>query len=209
MDVKIKWRGLSLDGILTLPEKAQKVVVFAHGSGSGRLSPRNQYVAKVFQENNLGTLLLDLLTPDEEKIDEMSREYRFDIELLASRLIETKLWLKHNHKTNQFKIGYFGSSTGAAAALIAASEFKDDVFAVVSRGGRPDLAIPVIQDVKAPTLLIVGGNDFGVIELNQQAFDLLVCEKKMEIVPKATHLFEEPGALETVANLASSWFASH
>ena len=199
----------TLKGFLTLPENADKIVVFAHGSGSGRFSPRNQYVANYLVKNHLGTLLLDLLTPKEEEIDEVTRQYRFDIPLLAERLIKTAKWLRKNPKTKLLKIGYFGSSTGAAAALIAAAEERDKIFAVVSRGGRPDLANAVLPKVIAPTLLIVGGNDFGVIELNQEAFELINTEKKLEIVPGATHLFEEPGTLEDVVRLAANWYIKH
>ena len=160
-------------------------------------------------ENGLGTLLIDLLTAEEDAIDEETREFRFNIDLLAERLLGATEWLKQDPRTKSMPLGYFGSSTGAAAALIAAAKKGKEVSAVVSRGGRPDLAMHYLSRVKAPTLLIVGGHDPVVIELNQQAFDSLSCEKKMEIVPGATHLFEEPGTLETVASLASKWFVQH
>lgn len=199
----------TLQGILSIPKNAVKIVVFAHGSGSGRHSPRNQLVARFLAEEHLATLLLDLLTPQEEAIDLETRELRFNIPLLADRLSAVTTWLLQNKETEHLSIGYFGSSTGAAAALIAAAENQGKVAAVVSRGGRPDLAAPKLPEVKSPTLLIVGGNDYGVIELNQEALNLLQCEKRMEIVPNATHLFEEPGTLEEVAHLASWWFKQH
>lgn len=198
-----------LKGLLTVPPEAEKIVVFAHGSGSGRYSPRNQFVAQYLVNQNLATLLLDLLTPDEEAIDDTTAEYRFDIPLLADRLQGTTTWLQQNPKTQNLKIAYFGSSTGAAAALIAAAEENDIINAVVSRGGRPDLAAAALPRVRAPTLLIVGGEDEGVIELNEGAFQMLQGPKKLEIVPGATHLFAEPGKLEQVAKLAAAWFKTH
>ena len=195
-----------LHGTLTIPEKASKLVVFAHGSGSGRHSPRNQHVADVFVKEHLATLLLDLLTAEEEAIDLETREYRFNIPLLATRLVDTTHWLAKNKRTLSLKAAYFGSSTGAAAALIAAAELGSKITAVVSRGGRPDLAASYLSKVQAPTLLIVGGHDFGVIELNQEALNLLPGVKKLEIVPGATHLFEESGTLDEVARLAAEWF---
>jgi dienelactone hydrolase len=178
-----------------------------HGSGSSRFSPRNQYVARELQKNGLGTLLFDLLTAEEERIDMVTAHLRFDIDLLASRLVDVTNWLLNDPDTKNLNIGYFGASTGAAAALIAAKEHSDIVKAVVSRGGRPDLAEKALPDVKAPTLLIVGGEDFQVIDLNQWAFDrLTVKEKQIRIVPGATHLFEEPGTLEEAAHLAGEWF---
>jgi len=209
---------MSLSGDLTIPDRAQGVVLFAHGSGSGRHSPRNRYVGKVLQEASLGTLLFDLLTEDEEIIDEQTRHLRFDIELLADRLIRATDWLLLQRfdapNTDDIpSIGYFGASTGAAAALIAAAKRVDVVKAVVSRGGRPDLAgDEYLNYVRAPTLLLVGGNDEPVIELNQEAYDKLKLlkeedEKRLTIVPGATHLFEEPGKLEQVAQLAGGWFA--
>lgn len=207
IEIVLPDEGVSLQGCLTITPGAKMVVVFAHGSGSGRLSPRNQYVAHFFNKRNLATLLLDLLTEKEGKVDESTRQYRFDIPLLAGRLIGAQKWLKNNPSTRHLKVGLFGSSTGAAAALISAA--GSNAAAVVSRGGRTDLADEVLSDVNAPTLFIVGALDFGVIELNKASFAKLNCEKKLEIVPRATHLFEEPGALEEVARLAGEWFVSH
>jgi len=198
-----------LQGILTVPKDSKGIVLFAHGSGSGRLSPRNQFVAKKLAESGLATLLMDLLTPEEESVDELTRQYRFDIDLLAERLIGTAEWLRGQNETKNLTIGYFGASTGAAAALVAAAKQGDLIKAVVSRGGRPDLALDGIEHVTAPTLLIVGGDDFGVIELNEKAFQALHAPKKLEIVPGATHLFEEAGTLEVVATLATNWFLAH
>lgn len=198
-----------LSGILTVPEQAAKIIVFAHGSGSGRLSSRNQYVASVLNKEGIATLLLDLLTPEEELIDESTRSYRFDIPLLAKRLVGTCSWIEKNPQLQSLKIGFFGASTGSAAALIAAKKLKKSIFAVVSRGGRPDLAKDALPDVAAPTLLLVGGNDFGVIELNQEAYEALSGIKELKIIPGATHLFEEPGTLEQVANAAAKWFKEH
>ncbi len=196
---------ISLKGILIIPKDAVGIVVFAHGSGSGRLSPRNQFVANVLQQSGLATLLLDLLTPEEEEIDNRTRELRFNIPLLSKRLVQTTKWLEKNLQTHSLRVEYFGASTGAAAALIAAAELGNKIAAVVSRGGRPDLAAAVLYKVTAPTLLIVGSEDFDVIEMNREAFDLLGGEKEMQIVPGATHLFEEPGTLEQVAHLAATW----
>jgi dienelactone hydrolase len=198
-----------LKGLLSIPPKATGIVLFAHGSGSGRLSPRNQFVAEKLQHAGLATLLMDLLTDEEDAIDQMTRQFRFDIELLTERLVGTTGWLTTQENTKQLKAGYFGASTGAAAALMAASELGDKIKAVVSRGGRPDLAEDALEFVKAPTLLIVGGDDSGVIELNQKALDALKIEKKLEIVKGATHLFEEPGALDQVADLAAKWFLKY
>jgi dienelactone hydrolase len=181
-------------------------VLFAHGSGSSRHSPRNRYVAWLLNEVGLATLLVDLLTSEEEAIDLTTAHLRFDIGLLAGRLIGVTDWLTEHPDTRHLRIGYFGASTGAAAALMAAAERADVVGAVVSRGGRPDLAGPALTRVKAPTLLIVGGNDFPVIDLNRAALAQLHCEKQLVIVPGATHLFEEPGALDQVAQLAREWF---
>jgi putative phosphoribosyl transferase len=181
-------------------------VLFAHGSGSSRHSPRNRYVAWLLNEAGLATLLVDLLTSEEEAIDLTTAHLRFDIGLLAGRLIGVTDWLTEHPDTRHLRIGYFGASTGAAAALMAAAERADVVGAVVSRGGRPDLAGPALTRVKAPTLLIVGGNDFPVIDLNRAALAQLHCEKQLVIVPGATHLFEEPGALDQVAQLAREWF---
>jgi dienelactone hydrolase len=199
----------TLDGNLTLPASPIGVVLFAHGSGSSRHSPRNRYVARVLNEAGLATLLVDLLTPEEEAIDSRTGHLRFNIELLAKRLLGAAEWLKTLPQTRQLAIGYFGASTGAAAALVAAAERPELVGAVVSRGGRPDLAGQALPRVQAPTLLIVGGNDFQVIELNRAALAQLRCEKQLVIVPGATHLFEEPNALEEVARLARVWFESH
>jgi putative phosphoribosyl transferase len=198
---------------LTLLEGSLGIVLFAHGSGSGRHSRRNRYVAKVLQDAGLGTLLFDLLTEEEEVIDERTRHLRFDIGLLTNRLVAVTDWLVQNRaSSNNLNIAYFGASTGAAAALAAAAKREDIIKAVVSRGGRPDLADPYLGQVGAPTLLIVGGYDTPVIQMNQEAFDKLQQlsaekgEKKLVIVPEATHLFEEPGKLEIVAQLASGWF---
>ena len=195
-----------LSGNLTIPENATGLVLFAHGSGSGRHSPRNQFVARTLNDGGLGTLLFDLLTPEEEARDMDAREHRFNIGLLAERLVHATRWAKQQERTRNLRIGYFGSSTGGAAALVAAAQLPQDIRAVVSRGGRPDLAGDALPRVQAPTLLIVGGNDDIVIELNEMARDQMRCEVKLEIVPGATHLFEEPGTLEQVARLASDWF---
>jgi dienelactone hydrolase len=198
-----------LRGNLHLPEGAGALVLFAHGSGSSRHSPRNQFVARTLNDAGLGTLLFDLLTQEEEAIDMRTRELRFNIHLLAERLVHATKWAKQQTQTRDLRIGYFGSSTGGAAALVAAAEMPQDVGAVVSRGGRPDLAGDALARVQAPTLLIVGGNDDIVIELNEMARDQMRCEVKLEIIPGATHLFEQPGALEKVAQLASDWFVNH
>lgn len=197
-----------LEGDLVLPERALGIVVFAHGSGSSRHSPRNRRVAATLNEAAIGTLLVDLLTPDEEQRDRLTGEHRFDIELLARRLIAAIDWVRAG-PTASLAIGLFGASTGAAAALVAAAERPDDVAAVVSRGGRPDLAGPYLPRVRAPTLLIVGGADKVVLELNRRALEVLRSEKRLVVVPGATHLFEEPGALEEVARLAAEWFSDH
>jgi putative phosphoribosyl transferase len=207
--VRIPLDGASIEGNLRVPANAGGVVLFAHGSGSSRFSPRNQYVAGVLNEAGFATLLIDLLTRDEEEIDLRTRQFRFDLDLLTERLIRAAEWLKKNPQTLTLRIGLFGSSTGAAAALIAAARLVDDVRAVVSRGGRPDLAMEYLAGVKAPTLLIVGGWDTVVIDLNQKAMNRLSAEKKLEVVPEATHLFEELGKLEEVANLATAWFSKH
>jgi len=207
--VRIGAGGVTLEGNLSLPKGASGIVLFAHGSGSSRHSPRNRYVARLLNQANLATLLVDLLTSDEETIDLRTGHLRFDIELLAERLISVTDWLTQQRDTRRLRIGYFGASTGAGAALVAAAERPDVVGAVVSRGGRPDLAGAALARVRAPTLLIVGGNDFQVIELNRAAFALLRGEKQLVIVPGATHLFEEPGALDEVARLAREWFERH
>ena len=198
-----------LSGNLHIPEGAAALVLFADGSGSSRHSPRNQSVARTLNDAGLATLLFDLLTQEEEAIDMQTREHRFNIGLLAERLVHATRWAKQQDETRDLQIGYFGSSTGGGAALVAAADSPRDVAAVVSRGGRPDLAGEALPRVQAPTLLIVGGNDDVVIELNEQARDQMRCEVKLEIVPGATHLFEEPGALEKVAKLASDWFLLH
>jgi putative phosphoribosyl transferase len=198
-----------LDGNLTIVAQTKGLVLFAHGSGSSRHSPRNQFVARALNDAGLATLLFDLLTPEEESVDVYTREHRFDIGLLAERLVYATKWAKQQKQTKDFRIGYFGSSTGGGAALVAAAELPDDIGAVVSRGGRPDLAGDALPKVKAPTLLIVGGEDQVVIDLNEQARAQMQCECKIEIVPGATHLFEEPGALERVAKLAAEWFLRH
>ena len=208
-EVQIHAGRTILSGNLTLPEKAVALVLFAHGSGSSRHSPRNQFVARTLNDAGLATLLLDLLTQDEEAIDMHTREHRFNIGLLAERLVHATKWAKQQEQTRDLRVGYFGSSTGGGAALVAAAENPQDVGAVVSRGGRPDLAGDALPKVQAPTLLIVGGNDDIVIELNEMARDQMRCEVKLDIVSGATHLFEEPGALEKVAKLASDWFNAH
>src|SRR5437763_12932674 len=208
-DVKISAGPVTLDGALTVPEGASILVLFVHGSGSSRHSRRNKLVAETLNRAGLATLLFDLLTREEEAVDVETAQHRFDISLLAERLVHATRWAMNEPSTAQSRIGYFGSSTGGGAALVAAAELARDVGAVVSRGGRPDLAGEALPRGRAPTLLIVGGNDDVVIKLNEQARDRMRCEVKLEIVPGATHLFEEPGALETVAKLASDWFLLH
>jgi putative phosphoribosyl transferase len=204
--LKIPVGSLKVEGNLLLPEDTACVVVFAHGSGSSRFSPRNQYVAKEFNKAAMGTLLFDLLTQEEEQIDVFTAEYRFNIPLLAERLVGATQWLRNNHQTQKLKIGYFGASTGAAAALIAAAKLPLDISAVVSRGGRPDLAGSYLADVVAPTLLVVGSWDTEVIELNKQAQAQMRNENELVLIKDATHLFEESGKLEEVAALSQSWF---
>jgi putative phosphoribosyl transferase len=206
--VKIKFDKIALNGNLTVPKDAIGIVLFAHGSGSGRHSPRNQYVARQLESAGLATLLIDLLTEDEERVDMETAHLRFDIPLLAQRLEKVTDWLKKEPKTAALNLGYFGASTGAAAALMAAA-VREDVVAIVSRGGRPDLAGNFLPKVQAPVLLIVGGEDYPVIEMNREALAKLRAEKKLVIVPKATHLFEEPGTLEEVARLAAEWFTRY
>jgi len=200
---------VGLPGDLTIPSQATGMVLFAHGSGSSRHSSRNRYVAGVLNEGGFGTLLLDLLTAAEEDIDMHTRHLRFDIPLLAGRLVQATDWLQRDPVTRELPIGYFGASTGGGAALVAAAERPTTISAVVSRGGRPDLAGPALPKVQAPALLIVGGRDREVIELNRMALDELRCEKQLSIVPGASHLFEETGALEKVAKLALDWFGRH
>ena len=203
--VHINEGGVTLEGAVEIPEGAGGIVVFAHGSGSSRHSPRNNYVAGVLREHGLGTLLLDLLTPEED----MDYEMRFNIDLLAQRLLAATKWLSEQEETRELALGYFGASTGAAAAIQTAAAMGGKVSAVVSRGGRPDLAWQYLGEIKAPTLLIVGGCDDVVIGLNQKAFSRINAVKRMEIVPGATHLFEEPGTLEKVAELAALWFVKY
>jgi dienelactone hydrolase len=207
--VQLTLGSAALEGTLAIPAGATGIVLFAHGSGSSRHSSRNRYVAQVLREGGLGTLLIDLLTAAEEREDDRTARLRFDIKLLARRVAAATDWLRQNPATIDLRIGYFGASTGAAAALAAAAERPDDVGAVVSRGGRPDLAMPVLDRVKAPTLLIVGARDLPVIEMNHQALMHLRAEKRLDIVPGATHLFEEPGTLEQVALLARDWLLTH
>ena len=208
-DVRIPARSAILEGELHWPPEARSIVLFAHGSGSGRHSPRNQAVARTLQAKGLGTLLFDLLTREEEALDQRRGHLRFDIGLLADRLIDATRWTLSAADPREPAIGYFGASTGAGAALMAAAELGDPIGAVVSRGGRPDLATAALPQVKAPTLLIVGGLDQAVIKLNEQALALLRSEKRLEIVPGASHLFEEPGTLAEVARLAGEWFARY
>jgi pimeloyl-ACP methyl ester carboxylesterase len=208
-EVRVESNGLQLEGTLDIPADARGLVLFAHGSGSSRHSARNRHVAGVLRDARLGTFLFDLLTRQEELWDTVVGNLRFDIALLATRLEIATRWAIEDDRTAPLRIGYFGASTGAAAALIAATTSELDVGAVVSRGGRPDLAQEALGKVRAPTLLIVGGADEAVIKLNEQAYVRLVCVKRFEIVPGATHLFEEPGALDRVAALAASWFAEH
>jgi putative phosphoribosyl transferase len=206
-EVHIPLQPFVLHGTLALPDAPSGMVLFAHGSGSSRLSPRNRYVASALHEASLGTLLLDLLTAEEEVVDEETRQHRFDIELLSGRLVVAIDWLRRYERTQGQPVGLFGASTGAAAALLAATERPDEVRAMVSRGGRPDLAGPALASVRSPTLFIVGGDDEVVLALNQQALQRLpIAEKRLAIVPGATHLFEEPGALEKVARQAADWF---
>src|SRR6266404_5828309 len=208
-EVRVPAGRAVMDGNLTLVDGSRALVLFAHGSGSSRHSPRNQFVARTLNDAGLATLLFDLLTPEEESVDLYTREHRFDISLLAERLVHATNWAKQQEETKDFNIGYFGSSTGGGAALVAAAELPEEVGAVVSRGGRPDLAGEALPKVKAPTLLIVGGEDHVVIELNEQARAQMRCEIKIDIVRGATHLFKEQGALEQVAKLASDWFVNH
>ncbi len=203
--VKVLSDSVKLEGILTIPKDSLSLVIFAHGSGSSRLSPRNRFVAGILQKAGMGTLLFDLLTAKEDEI----YENRFDIPLLTGRLKAATLWVKGQSETARLKIGYFGASTGTAVALVAAADFGKEIKAVVSRGGRPDLAGNAIGKVIAPTLLIIGGEDRIVIELNKTAFDMIKAEKQLKIIPGATHLFEEPETLEEAARLASEWFKKY
>jgi len=203
-EISIPVGKVNLRANLTIPDKAKGIIIFSHGSGSSRLSPRNRQVARSLQEKNFGTLLLDLLTPEED------RQYhnRFDIDLLTSRLCQATEWLEELREAKNCSMGYFGASTGAASALKAAAKFQE-IEAVVCRGGRPDLVFTDLSKVAAPTLLIVGGLDKDVLELNQQAYEQLTCTKKLEIIPGASHLFEEPGKMEKVSALAAEWFIQH
>jgi len=200
---------VTLDGELQIPENATGLVLFAHGSGSSRLSPRNQFVARVLREAGLGTLLFDLLTREEEMIDSFTRHLRFDLVLLTERLVAATRWLETVDAARNLQIGYFGSSTGGGAALMAAAKVGEKIGAVVSRGGRPDLASAWLPKVKSPTLLLVGELDTVVIGLNRQAMRQMTCSTELRLIPNATHLFEEPGALEAVAHEAAGWFTEH
>ncbi len=208
-EVTIPVDKVMLQGNLHVPEKAQGLVVFAHGSGSSRHSPRNRYVAEALNEHRLGTLLIDLLSLEEEKVDLQTRHLRFDIPMLADRLTGIANWVENEPQIKHLKLGYFGSSTGGGAALIAAAKKPEHIAAVVSRGGRPDLAGEYLPKVKAPTLLIVGERDPQVIELNKQALNHLNDQSKLDIIPRATHLFEESGTLEDVAHMAAKWFEKY
>jgi len=203
--VKILVEGIVLEGNLIVPPDARGIVVFAHGSGSSRFSPRNNFVAEKLQSKGLATLLMDLLTQKEERVDIRTREFRFNIPLLSRRLVGVAKWIQNNENTKSFKIGYFGSSTGAAAASIE----PKNIGAVVSRGGRTDLAKDYLSNIEAPTLLIVGSTDVVVLNLNRETLKQLKTEKKLEVIPGASHLFEEPGTLEAVAELAGDWFKEH
>ena len=203
--VHVRVDSLTLEGALAVPPAAGGIVLFAHGSGSSRKSPRNNFVARELRAGGLGTLLMDLLTPEEDAL----RATRFDIDLLTRRLTAATRWLADQPETKALPLGYFGASTGAAAALKAAAALGPDVRAVVSRGGRPDLAAPDLPRVQAPTLLIVGGLDDVVLDLNRRAYETLTARKELVVVPRATHLFEEPGALEEVARLARDWFTHY
>lgn len=209
--VRVETGTATLEGNLAVPDETQGVVLFAHGSGSSRHSRRNRYVAETLREAGLGTLLVDLLTPEEEAVDEHTRQHRFDIPMLADRLLGAINWLSEQRETEKLHVGLFGASTGGGAALMAAAQRHGSVGAVVSRGGRPDLAGESLHEVECPTLLIVGGRDEVVLELNQEALEKLdrAREKRLTVVPGATHLFEEPGALEKVARLAVEWFTRH
>jgi putative phosphoribosyl transferase len=207
--VRIPAGAVTLDGDLAVPTGATGIILFAHGSGSSRHSPRNRYVAERLRQAGLATLLFDLLTWEEERVDERTRKLRFDIGLLTDRLLDVTEWVRGAEDTRSVEVGYFGASTGAAAALLAAARGPHRIGAVVSRGGRPDLAGPALGRVRAATLLIVGGLDHEVMKMNRDAFRELTCEKRLEIVPGATHLFQEEGALERVAQLAADWFAAH
>lgn len=208
-EVQVRIGEVNLGGSLGVPRGARGLVIFAHGSGSSRFSPRNQAVARTLREAGLATLLFDLLSEEEEAEDAVTAELRFDIAFLARRLEEVTEWVERRPELAELPRGYFGSSTGAAAALVAAARRPQGILAVVSRGGRPDLAMPVLDRVRAHTLLIVGGADTEVLELNEQALDALWGPKDLRVIPGATHLFEEPGALEEVARFAADWFTKY
>lgn len=205
-DVRIEHGAIALNGELRIPAGATGVVLFAHGSGSSRHSARNQRVARAIREAGVGTLLFDLLTREEEAVDDYRRHLRFDVELLAGRLVSATAWIAARAETRRLRAGYFGASTGGAAALVAAARLGPAIGAVVSRGGRPDLAGEALGRVEAPTLLVVGGLDDGVLRLNEEAYVHLRCVKQLEVIPGATHLFDEPGALDEVSRLATDWF---
>ncbi|MDR5682668.1 MAG: dienelactone hydrolase family protein [Armatimonadota bacterium] len=207
--VEVPVEGVVLSGDIAVPADARGVVLFAHGTGSGRFSPRNRFVAQALQRAGLATFLVDLLTEQEERADSRTAELRFDVDLLARRVVGLAEWLTRDPNSTGLRVGLFGASTGAAAALVAAAQRPDGIGAVVSRGGRPDLAREALVQVRAPTLLIVGGRDWPVMRLNEEAYADLRCPKRLEIVPGAGHLFEEPGALERVAELAADWFRQH
>jgi len=208
-EVQIRSGAAMLPGELIVSSDARGVVLFAHGSGSSRHSPRNQFVAQTIRDAGVGTLLFDLLTKDEENADRYTGHLRFDIALLAKRLVDATTWIESESQFKNLRVGYFGSSTGGGAALVAAAQKGDSIGAVVSRGGRPDLAGNALPHVKSPTLLIVGGLDYPVIDMNRIAFEQLSCKKELKIVQGASHLFEEPGTLEQVARLAAEWFQTH
>ncbi len=208
-EVQIPTGTAFVKGNLKVPNSARSIVVFVHGSGSSRFSPRNNHVANLLNKQSIATLLMDLLTSEEASVDKFTGQYRFDVALLAERLADSTVWLKTNPETTALSIGYFGASTGAAAALIAAAEHPSEINAVVSRGGRPDLAGEDLVKVQAPTLLIVGGDDLEVLALNREAFRQIRAEKRLAIVPGATHLFEEPGKLDEAAELAIAWFKKY
>lgn len=208
-EVYIPVQAVILKGDLILPEKATSLVIFVHGSGSSRFSPRNQFVATTLNQVGFATFLFDLLTYEEGEIDEMTGDYRFNIELLSERLIKVTDWITANPETKKLNVGYFGASTGAAAALLAAAKRPKQIHAIVSRGGRPDLAEAGFENLQAPTLLIVGGNDYPVIQMNQAAAQKLRCVKKILVIPGATHLFEEAGKLEEVSEAAIEWFQKY
>lgn len=206
MPVTVRLGSVPLEGYLSVPTAATGIVVFAHGSGSSRHSPRNRYVADVLNEGSLATLLIDLLNADEQEVDLQTAQLRFNMRFLAQRLVAVTQWLQTQEQVVHLKIGYFGASTGAGAALVAAAELSALIAAVVSRGGRPDLAGEALERVQAPTLAIVGGNDAVVVDLNRRALARMHCVKALHVIPGASHLFEEPDALEEVAKLAVAWF---